>query len=324
MLVTVIIPAYNAMRWLPETLESVAAQDYPRLEVVIVDDGSTDETAAYVKDRWPHYTLIRTENRGVSHARNLGTAKASGGLIQYLDADDLLTPGKISRQAALLQENPDADVVYGGWQRLVRKGEGFEPGEVVSRAFEEVDADAETAFFVSMWCPTGAYLYRRGIVEKAGEWKTWLPVTQDARFAWDCARAGARWLRDPEVGVLYRQHQAGSVSTQSRLAFLNDCWANAEDIRALWAGEGSLRGRRRAVVEGVYHSLARAFFSVDRPMFLKARARLLELNPGFRPPERGLSIATSLLGYEAAEHLAGWYRQTRQWLASLLNPSCHQ
>jgi glycosyltransferase involved in cell wall biosynthesis len=324
MLVSVIIPAYNALRWLPETLESVAAQDYPRLEVIIVDDGSTDDTAAYVRDQWPHYTLIRTENHGVSHARNLGTAKATGDLIQYLDADDLLTPGKISRQAALLQAHPEADVVYGSWQRLVPQGEGFQPGEIVSRAFEEADADAETAFFVSMWCPTGAYLYRRSLVEKTGGWKDWLPVTQDARFAWDCARAGARWLHDPEVGVLYRQHQGGSVSTKSRLAFLRDCWANAEDIRVIWAGEGTLQGRRLAVMEGVYHNLARSFFAVDRDLFLKARARLLELNPGFRPPERGLRLAASLMGYEAAEHVAGWYRRARQRLQPLLNPSCRQ
>ena len=106
MRVSVIIPAYNAERWLPETLASVAAQEWPDLEVIVVDDGSTDGTAAFVEQAYPQWTLHRSENRGVSHARNLGTQLANGEFVQYLDADDILQPGKLARQVALLQAIP--------------------------------------------------------------------------------------------------------------------------------------------------------------------------------------------------------------------------
>ncbi|MDB6139805.1 MAG: glycosyl transferase family 2, partial [Verrucomicrobiaceae bacterium] len=213
---SVVIPAYNAERWLPETLESVASQDWPNLEVIVVDDGSTDGTAALVTNRWPAIRLIRTENKGVSHARNAGMAAATGELIQFLDADDLLSPGKLARHAKMLCGNHNADAVYSNWQRLTEGKDGtFAAAETVERTLDDVHPDPQVAFFSSLWCPTGAYLYRRAFLQASSvQWSPALPVIQDVRFVIDCARAGARWLHDPEISVLYRQHQGGSISTR--------------------------------------------------------------------------------------------------------------
>ena len=325
MSVSVIIPAYNAERWLPETLKSVLEQGVHPMEVIIVDDGSTDSTPTYVLKDWPQYTLIRTENCGVSHARNLGMAKARGDFIQFLDADDLLEPGKIRRQLDILLSCPDADVVYSNWQRLVEAKSGmFIREEVILRTIEDIDADPEIAFFDSMWCPTGAYLYRRSFLAKVGEWKSWLPVIQDARFAWDCARAGARWAHDEAVSTLYRQHSTGSVSTRSRVAFLKDCWANTDDIKRIWEEDGTLTGKRFEVMQKAYHHLARNFFEVDKVSFANVRAQLLKMNPNFQPPERLLRCFTAALGYEAAEQTAAWYRKAKRCFFNLTKKGSHQ
>ena len=317
MKVSVIIPAYNAQRWLPETLESVAGQDFPEMEVIIVDDGSTDDTAALVTQNWPQHTLIRTENWGVSHARNTGTAAATGEYIQYLDADDLLMPGKISRQVAMLLAHPEADVVYSNWQYLEQTATGeFKLGDTVARAIEDVSPDSQIAFFTGMWCPTGAYLYRRPFLHKVGEWKSWLPVIQDARFAWDCARANASWVHDVEASVLYRKHLTGSVSTKSKLAFQKDCRANTEDVHRLWAEEGTLNGGRLQAVITNYYNLTRAMFPLDEKVFDEIWQALHELAPDFRPPGAVFSVLDTFLGHRNAERVAQWYRQAKRLIAS--------
>lgn len=282
------------------------------MEIVVVDDGSQDETADHVRAEWPQVRLIRTENRGVSHARNTGTAAAQGDLIQYLDADDLLLPGKLRRQEQLLREHPEVDVIYSNWQMLEENGAGgFSPTKKIQRSIEDVHADPEIAFFSTLWCPTGAYLFRRNMVEKILPWKEWLPVIQDARFAWDAAAAGARWLHDPEISVLYRQHRSGSVSTRSRRAFLLDCLANIDDIRNLWMKQGPLEGERRKTVLAGYEDLARGFHGIDPKTFHEVHERLLQIEPSWLPSRGSLRLASQLLGYENAERVALHWRRLK-------------
>jgi glycosyltransferase involved in cell wall biosynthesis len=102
-LVSVVIPAFNAERWLPETLASALAQTYPSLEIILVDDGSEDRTAEIaraVAARDPRLTVLRQENRGVAAARNLGIAHAKGRFVAPLDHDDLWHPARIEKLVA--------------------------------------------------------------------------------------------------------------------------------------------------------------------------------------------------------------------------------
>src|SRR5438105_1387389 len=130
--VSIIIPCYNVSRWIRETLKSAVAGQSMELEVIVVDDGSTDDSAAIVEREFAQAKLIRTPNRGASHARDTGTQAASGDYIQYLDADDLLAPGKIAVQLRALEES-GAEVAYGDWQRLIPRGVEFTRGAVVAR-----------------------------------------------------------------------------------------------------------------------------------------------------------------------------------------------
>ncbi|GAA6621809.1 glycosyltransferase family 2 protein [Scytonema sp. NUACC26] len=119
--VTVVIPAYNAMAFLPETLDSVLNQTFTDFEVLIVNDGSTDkivEWASQVTD--PRVKLITQENQRVSVARNTGINNSQGEYIAFLDADDLWEPTKLEKQVRCLDENPEVGMVY-TWTLLVDK-----------------------------------------------------------------------------------------------------------------------------------------------------------------------------------------------------------
>lgn len=106
-LVSVVIPSYNRATLIAESLDSVFAQTYPRLEVIVVDDGSTDGTEAAVAPYRDRIIYIRQQNQGLAGARNTGNARATGEFIAWLDSDDLWNPEKTALQVAYLRKRPD-------------------------------------------------------------------------------------------------------------------------------------------------------------------------------------------------------------------------
>jgi len=106
-LVSVVIPSYNAAATLPATLDSVWAQTYPRIEVIVVDDGSTDATGEVLARCGSRVRVIRQANGGLASARNTGCTAASGRFIALLDADDLCEPERIGVQVAFMAARPD-------------------------------------------------------------------------------------------------------------------------------------------------------------------------------------------------------------------------
>ena len=106
-LVSVVIPAYNSARFIHETLESVRQQTWPALEVFIIDDGSSDDTVSIARSfglEWFH--VVEQKNSGACVARNRGLDLSKGKYIQFLDADDVLSPDKIEKQVGMLEKNP--------------------------------------------------------------------------------------------------------------------------------------------------------------------------------------------------------------------------
>lgn len=309
--VSVIVPCFNASRWIRETFQSVTAQDCTNIELIAVDDGSTDCTARIIREEFPFVRLVTTENLGASKARNLGTSFASGDFIQFLDADDLLAPGKLVRQVKALDES-GADVAYGNWQKLMPDEKGRHiPGPVVSRQM----TDPEIDLFGDFWCPPAVYLFRRSIVERTGGWSETLPVIQDARFAFDCATRGAQFVYCPGVMASYRVHTSGSVSTRDPVAFVRDCLRNASEIEKLWTANSGINEARRGALLNAYLHAARASFENDPATFEQACEALERLQPGYIPESpRHLAVASRMVGYRRAEQLALWYRRAKKHL----------
>lgn len=119
-LVSVVVPVYNGERYLGATLESIFDQDYEPLEVIVVDDGSSDGSAAVAQSLSVRY--VRQENAGPCAARNAGAELAQGELISFCDADDLWLPEKVTKQVAHIVERPEVGCV------LVRSAMFVEPG----------------------------------------------------------------------------------------------------------------------------------------------------------------------------------------------------
>ncbi len=115
-LVSVIVPTYNYGHFIGQALKSMQAQTYPHWECVVVDDGSTDDTAEVVarfSDSDRRIKFLRQKNLRQAAARNNGLRNSSGQYVQFLDADDLLEPRKLERQVEYLERHPEVDIVYG-------------------------------------------------------------------------------------------------------------------------------------------------------------------------------------------------------------------
>jgi glycosyltransferase involved in cell wall biosynthesis len=271
--VSVVIPCFNAAVTVGEAIESALAQSWRDVEIIVVDDGSSDSSAEVLRSFANRIRIDSGPNRGASAARNRGTALAAGAYIQYLDADDLLTPEAIERRLLALDDT-GADVAYSDWQRFELSAVGSHRlGEIVVRRIEEVDPDAEIACATHFWAPPAALLYRRRIVEAIGGWNERLPVIQDARFLFDAARCRARFVHVPGVSALYRR-ASSSLSRGNERAFMLDCYRNGIEIQTLWETDGALTPVRQAALAGIFDMTARAFFQFGMPEFDDAVMRL--------------------------------------------------
>lgn len=113
-LVSVIIPNYNYAHYLPETLDSVLAQTYPGVEIIVVDDGSRDDSTTVIRSYGDRVRLIEQKNQGVSAARNRGVQESSGELVAFLDADDVWLPKKLELQVQQILDHPKVGLVHCG------------------------------------------------------------------------------------------------------------------------------------------------------------------------------------------------------------------
>lgn len=117
-LVSVVIPAHNSGPYIAPALDSILAQKYRPIEILVVDDGSTDSTAEMVQGYAPEVRLIEQEQRGHPAARNAGIRAASGEFLGFLDHDDLWSPDKLELQIACFERNPELDLVFGHIQNF--------------------------------------------------------------------------------------------------------------------------------------------------------------------------------------------------------------
>lgn len=213
--VSVVIPCYNAERYIGATLRSVLAQGLPDMEVIVVDDGSSDGSADLVRRGFPGVTLLRQANQGVAAARNHGIEHATGDWIAFVDADDIWLPDKLTAQLALLQANPDARIAYTAWQ--VWHSTDPEPtpellAQLAARAGDQARWAGASGWIYPellldcvVW--TSTVLAQRTLLRELGGFDAGLRIGEDYDL-WLRASRVTPILRVPRPGALYRLHPA--------------------------------------------------------------------------------------------------------------------
>lgn len=270
-MISVIIPCYNAEQTIGATISSALEQDVEK-EIIVVDDGSTDSSQTVIRKFGDRINAIRTPNRGASAARESGTSVARGAYAQYLDSDDLLTPGTLGARLRALEQHR-ADVAHTDWQKLERReGGGDILGDIMRPNIPAIERDVEAATATSdFWAPPAALLYRREIVDRIGGWHMGMPVIQDARYLFDAARHKARFIYVPEIGAYYNVRQ-DSLSRRNLKRFITDCSLNTAEIEILWREQGALSSSRVDALARMWSHVVKAALLNGFDEFGEARA----------------------------------------------------
>ncbi len=204
---------FNAEHFITETLESALSQTWFDKEIVVVDDGSKDRSLDYAKHFEPRgVKVISTENRGASHARNVAFENSTGNYIQYLDADDLLSPEKIEIQMNCLMQYPNA-IASSTWGRFFISWEqaSFSPEKVWE------DYDQPLNWLLDAWesggmMQTSCWLTPRELIEKSGGWDEEITMNDDGEFFARVLLLSSRVIFCREAMVYYRSGLNDSLS----------------------------------------------------------------------------------------------------------------
>ena len=310
-LVSILVPAYNAAPWIGETLASALAQTHPRVEIIVVDDGSSDRTLAIAREHAARHPdrlrVVAQANAGAAAARNHALRLADGEFIQFLDADDLLSPRKIERQLALLATRPSGALGTCRWGR-------FETDAAATRFVDaEVFRDFSPVEFLLLHTRDGkmmhpaAWLVPRAVADRAGPWDESLSLNDDGEYFARVALAstGLAYADAADCASHYRSGLAGSLSRRRSPAANVSLHRSAQLIAAhLLRAEDSPR---------VHLALADYWLRVcyelhpDAPALSRdAERRSAEFGPSSVPPPLGgrARLLSRIVGWRLARHLA--------------------
>lgn len=273
-LVSILIPAYNAARWIGEAIESALAQTWPRTEIIVVDDGSTDDTLAVAR-RYAsrQVAVISQPNAGAAAARNTAYARCQGDYIQWLDADDLLAPDKVERQMCVRDRGTERTLLSCGWGYFMyRKHRAqftptalwcdLSPAEWLLRKMGQ-----------NLHMQTATWLVSRKLSDAAGPWDTRLATDDDGEYFCRVLLEsdGVRFV--PESKVFYR------ISGASRVSYIGTSGRKMESqlhsmqlhIKYLLSLEDSDRSRAACLA---YLQTWLMHFYPERPDIVKEAGRI--------------------------------------------------
>jgi glycosyltransferase involved in cell wall biosynthesis len=200
-LVSVVIPVYNCESYLAEAIDSVLSQDYPRIELIVLDDGSTDASRS-VMERYPESAFIREShaNMGQSATLNKGWAMAKGEILSYLSADDALLSGAVSKAVERLDAHPDVVMVYGDYQLMDADSKTTAHVSAPDFSYREMVRDIVVQ-------PGPGVFFRRECFERLGGWDVTLRQTPDYEYWLRLALLGP-FLHIPAEMARFRVHEA--------------------------------------------------------------------------------------------------------------------
>ncbi|WP_353930087.1 glycosyltransferase [Okeanomitos corallinicola TIOX110] len=307
--VSILIPCYNAEKWITQAIESALNQTYLNKEVIVVDDGSTDNSLEIIKSFGNSIHWETGANKGGNAARNRLLELSTGTWLQYLDADDYLLPDKIEKQINFLKQFPHIDIIYSPsileyWETEMLKQ------EVLS-----IPKPHDPYILLALWYlpQTGSPLWKKQAILDVGGWKTDQPVCQEHELYLRLLKAGKGFAYCHNSGSVYRQWSESTVckkdktlTYQHRLEITNNLELHLRLI-------GELNHERLYAINKSRFECARIIWLFN-PKWAKSLIKTIHnLDNNFKLPNSTApwfyqKIYYSL-GFESAEMIAKFKRQ---------------
>lgn len=205
--ISIIIPAYNSAAFILQTIASVQAQTFDDWELIVVNDGSGDDTESILKNVDPRVRVINQPNAGIATARNTGVKASIAPYIAFLDHDDLWHPQKLATQLACMQQNPDAGIVFGNFSRWESDTQPEFPTSAIDpqSITKELSGWIYHKLALTNWVLFSTVLIRRTVFDKIGLLDPKMPPADDWDFAVRASRE-FQFIKLEDVVALYRVH----------------------------------------------------------------------------------------------------------------------
>lgn len=305
-LVSVVIPTFNRAELVCQTVRSVFAQTYPRVEVIVGDDASSDDTPARLEAlraecpagvRFVHFG---GEKVGSCNLRNQGAARSRGEFLMFLDSDDLLTAPALGQ---LVETIAGVDLAWGAWRDLRTDEQACTLSAPIMRSLSK---DWLADLIRGEWLATCAVLYRREILLRIEGWREETALESDFHFNMQLGIAGATQAGRSDVVAYYRRGHPGQISESGYAA------KTAQTQLALQLAERSLDARggwtpvRRAAVAARYFHSARMllYHTGDFEGFERLLIEAKRVDPAFKPPKSWYRWIATMAGFRNAERVA--------------------
>jgi glycosyltransferase involved in cell wall biosynthesis len=315
-LVSVLIPAFNAESWIGQTIESALIQTWGEIEVIVVDDGSTDNTLEIIRSISDgRVRVVSQENRGPCAAYNAALRLARGDFIQYLDADDLLAPDKIETQIRRLREEPEGTIASSAWSRFYNDDlstADFTPGP------DWRDYEPATDWLVQAWSgrgtiPNFAWLTPRAMSDAAGFWDESVRINLDGEYFSRVLVQAKKIAFCPDARGYYR---SGLESSNSKPRSVKKLYAlyNTTVLceRTLLRHLDTAETRRACA--GLWQQFLFTAYPRVPALTRLAESRIAAFGGVFRQPNGGrlFRIVRDTLGWKVALHLQHRYRRLQK------------
>jgi glycosyltransferase involved in cell wall biosynthesis len=306
--VSILIPCYNAERWIAQAIQSALDQTYPNKEVIVVDDGSTDRSLEIIKRFGDRIHWETQPNQGGNITRNRLLELSSGEWLQYLDADDYLQPDKVEKQVQFLQQHPQADIIY---SPIICE---YDNGDSSRQELLPIPEPHDPWILLARWFlpQTGCPLWRKQAILEIGGWKVDQPCCQEHELYLRLLMANKRFEYCPESGSVYRQWSESTVCKRDKSLTYRQRLAIKNQL------EEHLRGTHQLTQERL-HAINQARFECARIIWLTNKQWAIEIIKQIRKADRYFlpsgdcapeiyRLMYQFLGFHAAETLAAFKR----------------